>query len=128
MVYEPKFYKCSECDAILECITPQCCDDLMCCGEPMTLLKANEMITLEEKHMPVVKREGNNLTVCIGRVLHPMSKEHSILWVVVKGKYFEQRVNLKKGDDPIAIFEVPERMAVTVYAYCNLHGLWKISV
>ena len=61
MVYEPKFYKCGECDAILEAVTPQCCDELCCCGKPMELLKANEMITLEEKHMPVVKREGNNL-------------------------------------------------------------------
>ncbi len=127
MVYEPKFYKCSVCDAILEAITPQCCDDLMCCGEGMELLKANELIGLEEKHLPVIKREGNNLTVCVGRVLHPMSSEHSILWVEVKSKYLAQRVTFKKGDDPIAIFEVPEKVPVTVYSYCNLHGLWKVS-
>ncbi|MCD8180764.1 MAG: desulfoferrodoxin [Firmicutes bacterium] len=127
MVYEPKFYKCTECDIILEAVTNQCCDDLICCGKPMELLRANELIALEEKHMPVVKREGSNLTVCVGRVLHPMSREHSILWVEVKSKYSEQRVTLKSGDDPIAIFEVPENMPVTIYSYCNLHGLWKIS-
>ena len=127
MVYEPKFYKCKGCEAILEAITPQCCDDLMCCGENMELLKANELVGLDEKHLPVVKREGNNLTVCVGRGLHPMSSEHSILWVEVKSKYLAQRVTFKKGDDPIAIFEVPEKVPVTVYSYCNLHGLWKVS-
>ena len=123
MLYEPKFYKCGVCDAILELITPHCCDDLTCCGKPMELLKANELIALEEKHLPIVKREGNNLTVCVGRVLHPMSKEHSIQWIEVKSKYLEQRITLKKGDDPIATFEVPENVPVTVYSYCNLHGL-----
>ena len=93
--------------------------------KPMELLKANELIALEEKHLPIVKREGNNLTVCVGRVLHPMSKEHSIQWIEVKSKYLEQRITLKKGDDPIATFEVPENVPVTVYSYCNLHGLWK---
>ena len=126
MLYEPKFYKCGVCDAILESITPHCCDDLTCCGKPMELLKANELIALEEKHLPIVKREGNNLTVCVGRVLHPMSKEHSIQWIEVKSKYLEQRITLKKGDDPIATFEVPENVPVTVYSYCNLHGLGNI--
>ena len=127
MVYEPTFYKCSRCGTILESVTPKCCDELMCCGENMELLRANKTTALEEKHMPVVKREGNTLTVCAGRVLHPMSSEHSILWIEVKSKYREQRALLKKGDDPIAIFDVPEKVPVTVYSYCNLHGLWKVS-
>ncbi len=127
MVYEPKFYKCSECEAILESVTPQCCDDLCCCSKPMELMKANEDGEHKEKHLPVVKREGKILTVCVGRVLHPMSGEHSILWIEVKGKYLEQRVILRRGDDPIATFEVPEKMPVTVYSYCSRHGLWKIS-
>ena len=127
MVYEPKFYRCSECGAILEAITPQCCDELCCCGKDMQLLKTNELILLDEKHLPVVKREGDTMTVCAGRVLHPMSSEHSILWIEVKSKYRAQRAILKKGDDPIAIFEVPRDTPVTVYSYCNLHGLWKVS-
>ena len=127
MLYEPKFYKCSKCEAIFEVITPHCCDELLCCGEYVELIKANEGHGLEDKHIPVVKREGDNLTVCVGRVLHPMSKEHNIVWVEVKSKYFEQRETLKKGDDPIAMFQVPEKVPVTVFAYCNIHGLWKIS-
>ncbi len=127
MLYEPKFYKCGECEAIVEAVTPQCCDELTCCGKPMELLRANEMIALEEKHMPVVKREGNTLTVCVGRILHPMSSEHSILWIEIKSKYSEQRITMKRGDDPIAIFETPRNTPVTVYSYCSLHGLWRVS-
>ena len=127
MVYEPKFYKCEKCGSILEAITPQCCDELNCCGKSMDLLRANELVTFEEKHIPVVKRVGKNLTVYVGRVLHPMSEEHSILWVEVKSKYHEQRFTFRKGDDPIAVFEIPENEKVKIYSYCNQHGLWKIS-
>ena len=127
MVYEPKFYKCGKCGALLEAITPQCCDELDCCGKRMSLLKSNELDELAEKHMPVVKRSDGYLTVCAGRVLHPMSGEHSILWIEVKSKYRAERVILKRGEDPIATFVVPENVPVTVYTYCNLHGLWKTS-
>jgi superoxide reductase len=94
----------------------------------MELLKPNQMIALEEKHLPIVKREGNTLTVCVGRVLHPMSREHSILWVEIKSRHGTQRINMKKGDDPIAIFHMNDDGPVSVYAYCNLHGLWKVSM
>ncbi len=128
MVYEPKFYKCPVCGVILEAITPQCCDELTCCGGEMELVRANVSDGLEEKHIPVVKREGDILTVCVGRVLHSMSKEHSIQWIMVKSKYHEQRVNLRSGDDPIAVFDVPRDARAAVYAYCNIHGLWKTAV
>lgn len=127
MLYEPKFYKCSQCEVILEAITPHCCDDLLCCGKPVELMRTNEHAGGEDKHIPVVKREGDTLTVCVGRILHPTTKEHGIAWIEVKSKYLEQRVTLKNGDDPIAIFQVPENVPVTVYAYCNRHGLWKTS-
>ena len=58
MLYEAKFYKCGVCDAILESITPHCCDDLTCCGKPMELLKANELIALEEKHFADSQKGG----------------------------------------------------------------------
>ncbi len=91
----------------------------------MELLKANELIALEEKHLPIVKREGNNLTVCVGRVLHPMSKEHSIQWIEVKSKYLEQRITLKKVTIRLQRLKYRKNVPVTVYSYCNLHGLWK---
>ncbi|MBR0469668.1 MAG: desulfoferrodoxin, partial [Clostridia bacterium] len=37
------------------------------------------------------------------------------------------RVMLNIGDDPVVTFIIPETIPVTVYSYCNLHGLWRIS-
>lgn len=128
MLNEPKFLKCVNCETLVESLNPQCCDEVTCCGEPMELLKPNQLVALEEKHLPVVKREGDMLTVCVGRVLHPMSREHSILWVEIKSRRGVQRINLKKGDDPIVTFHIMDDEPVSVYAYCNLHGLWKVSV
>ncbi len=127
MVYEPKFYRCAECGAILEAITPQCCDELYCCGHETQLMRANELSDLREKHMPIVTRCDKSLTVSVGGTLHPMSSEHSILWIEVKSKYRTRRVMLKKGDDPVVTFKIPINIPVKVYSYCNKHGLWKAT-
>jgi superoxide reductase len=50
------------------------------------------------------------------------------LWVEIKSRHGTQRINMKKGDDPIAIFHMNDDGPVSVYAYCNLHGLWKVSM
>lgn len=125
MIYNSKFYKCVECDTLVEALNPQCCDELVCCGRPMQMVRANTEAALEEKHMPVVKRENGCVTVCVGRVLHPMCREHSILWIELKGKRVCHRVSLKTGDDPIVIFrDVDSNAPYKVYSYCNKHGLW----
>jgi superoxide reductase len=125
LIYGSKFFKCVNCDTLVEALNPQCCDDLVCCGRPMQMLKINADAALEEKHIPVIKRENDCITVCVGRVLHPMCSEHSILWVELKGKYICYRVNLKKGDDPIVTFrEIGSERSYIVYAYCSIHGLW----
>ncbi len=128
MLNEPKFLKCNECGMIVESLSPRCCDELTCCGKPMELLKPNMLISLEEKHLPIVKREGDSVIVCVGRLLHPMSREHNIMWIEAKSRYSRQRVDLKHGDDPIVTFKITDKSPVSVYAYCNLHGLWKSSL
>lgn len=124
-----KFLKCADCDTLVEALSGQCCDELMCCGKPMEILKPNQLIGLEEKHLPVVKIGEGVITACIGRVLHPMSREHSILWVELKGKNISRRIELKKGEDPIATFNVDASDGpFAIYSYCNLHGLWKTDI
>jgi len=124
----PKFFKCSECSTLVEALNPQCCDEMSCCGRPMELIKPNELISLEEKHLPVIKREGDTLTVCIGRVLHPMTREHSIKWIALCGRDYVKRKYLKSGDDPIVTFTISEHEKdLSVYAFCNLHGLWRAA-
>lgn len=120
-----RFFKCVECETLVEALNPQCCDELMCCGKPMLALRADTDDTLAEKHKPVIKRGNGCMTVCVGRILHPMSSEHSILWVEIKGKNECRRVHLKKGGDPIVIFHgIDDCTRYRVYAYCSRHGLW----
>lgn len=129
MIYNPKFFKCVKCKTFVEALNPQCCDELFCCGRPMQLLIANSDAGESEKHIPIIKREKGCITVCIGRVLHPMCREHSILWVELRGKNVCRRVILKKGDDPIVTFhDIDEKLQYRVYSYCNIHGLWCCEV
>ena len=63
--------------------------------------------------------------VKVGDIAHPMTPEHLIEWAAVKtdkGLYFRF---LKAGDPPAAVFTLVDESVEEVYAYCNLHGLWK---
>ena len=62
----------------------------------------------------------------LGSVEHPMVEAHYIEWVSLQTKSGNQRKVLKPGDAPEVCFAISEGDEVeTVYAYCNLHGLWK---
>ena len=79
-----------------------------------------------EKHVPVYRTEGNKVYVTVGEVEHPMLPEHYIEWISLQTKSGNQRKCLKPGDEPKACFALCEGDEVeAVYAYCNLHSLWK---
>ena len=79
-----------------------------------------------EKHVPVVKAEGSQVTVTVGAVEHPMLPEHFIEWIVLETQQGSQIKHLKPGEKPQAVFALAEGdQTVAAYAYCNLHGLWK---
>ena len=55
-----------------------------------------------------------------------MTEEHYIEWVSLKTKFGNQRKALKPGDAPEVSFLIEKDDEVeAVYAYCNLHSLWK---
>jgi len=55
-----------------------------------------------------------------------MMEEHYIEWVSVQIKQGDQREALKPGEVPKICFALCEGDEVeAIYAYCNLHGLWK---
>ncbi len=92
----------------------------------MEEIKANTEEAATEKHIPVFKLEGGVLSVEVGSTLHPMLDAHFIEWIFVRTKNGNQRVQLKPGQEPKAKFAILEGDEVLeVYAYCNLHGLWK---
>ena len=79
-----------------------------------------------EKHIPVYRVEENKVLVTVGAVGHPMLPEHYIEWISLQTKNGNQRKVLKPGDEPAACFAICEGDEVeAVYAYCNLHSLWK---
>ena len=122
-----KFYICEKCGNIVGMIHSSGAP-LVCCGQKMTKLEAGVVEASREKHIPVVNVNGDSVEVIVGSVLHPMSEEHSIEWVYLETDRGGQRKCLKAGDEPKAIFALSGEKPVAVYAYCNLHGLWKIEI
>lgn len=98
----------------------------MCCGQKMTELVPGTSDGAADKHVPVFEVNGNIVTVTVGEVEHPMVDVHYIEWISIQTKQGSQRKVLKPGDAPKACFALCEGDEVeAVYAYCNLHGLWK---
>ncbi|MBQ1481984.1 MAG: desulfoferrodoxin Dfx [Erysipelotrichaceae bacterium] len=120
-----KFYRCKRCGQMVAIVKKKGCP-IMCCGEPMEEIKAGESDGAAEKHVPVYEVRDNKVYVTVGSVEHPMSEEHYIEWIALQTKGGNQRKALKPGDAPKAVFALLENDEVeAVYAYCNLHSLFK---
>ena len=87
-------------------------------------LKVRSVDAAVEKHVPVVKIEGDLVTVTVGEVIHPMVDNHYIEFILIETKNGVQRKNLKPGDEPVATFKLVNDTFIKAYAYCNLHGMW----
>lgn len=116
------FYRCEECGNIVAVIQNGG-GTLTCCGQEMKKLKANTTDASKEKHVPEIVKEGGELTVKVGSVLHPSLPEHYIQWIALATEDKVWLTYLKPGMNPVAVF--PEAESGSVYEYCNLHGLWK---
>ena len=120
-----EFYICEHCGNIVEMIHDSGVP-IMCCGQKMTRLEPGTTDAAVEKHVPVFKTDGSKVSVQIGEVIHPMVEEHFIQWIAIETKKGTQRKTLKAGDEPKATFALTDDdELIAVYAYCNLHGLWK---
>ena len=122
-----KFYICEHCGNIVGMIHSAGVP-LMCCGQKMTKLEAGVVEASHEKHIPVVTVEGNTVRVNVGSVTHPMSEEHHIAWVYLQTNRGGQRKCLDVTGAPEVTFALADETPVAVYAYCNLHGLWKADI
>ena len=80
----------------------------------------------QEKHVPVVTKKCKTVKVDVGSVMHPMSEAHLIEWIALETEQGYQMKNLTAQSVPSVTFTLADGdKAVAVYAYCNLHGLWK---
>ena len=127
MCNKNKFYICEHCGNIVGMINDSGAP-LVCCGQKMKKLEAGVVEASHEKHIPVVTVNGDTVTVTVGSVEHPMAAEHSILWVYLETERGGQRKCLEVGKAPTVTFALAGEKPVAVYAYCNLHGLWKADV
>ena len=122
---EQKFYVCKHCGKIIA-VVKESGVPVMCCGQKMTEIVPGSVDAAAEKHVPVWKVEGNTVKVKVGEVAHPMLPEHYIEWVSLQSKCGNQRKQLRPGDAPEVSFALTDGDEVeAVYAYCNLHSLWK---
>ena len=123
MAERMEIYKCEACGNIVEVLHGGK-GDLACCGQPMKLFKENTVDAAKEKHVPVVKKTADGVTVKVGEVAHPMEEKHHIEWIeiIADGSVYRQFLN--PGDAPEATFNVTADQ-VTAREYCTLHGLWK---
>jgi superoxide reductase len=123
-----KFYICKHCGNIIGMIHSSGVK-VKCCGEDMVELVPNTSDGAKEKHVPVVEVNGNEVTVKVGSVAHPMEAEHYIMWIYIQTAQGGQRKSLNPGDKPEAKFALVEGdKMIAAFAYCNKHGLWKADV
>ncbi|MBQ8273276.1 MAG: desulfoferrodoxin [Bacteroidaceae bacterium] len=121
-----KFYKCSVCGNVIVKMVDSGVP-VVCCGKKMEELVANTVDASQEKHVPVVTTlEDGRLRIEVGSVHHPMMPEHYIAFIYVETDKGGIRIDLK--DEPVAEVCTCGAKPLTVYEYCNLHGLWKTEL
>ena len=136
-------YQCPDCGYIVEVVNPgspelicsgeafaatcvEVAAGLECCGKKMIKLEPNTVEASQEKHLPVAEwLATGQVAVKVGEAAHPMTSEHWIRWIWAVADGQVQRVELEPEQSPEAVFNVKGAGEVALYAYCNLHGLWK---
>jgi len=124
---ECNFLRCKHCGNLVAMIH-QSGVPVICCGEPMEELRANTVEASREKHIPVVSQDQHKVTITVGSIDHPMLQEHYIEWICLEKEMGFELKYLEPGQPPKVVFEFGEDNLIAVYAYCNLHGLWKKEI
>lgn len=121
-----EMYRCEICGNLVQVILAGG-GELVCCGQPMTLLKPN---TIEdaalEKHIPVYIQHENGVEIQVGSVLHPMNDNHYIMFIesISEDRNRMKLQYLHPGQEAKMLLE--EKLGKEkALEFCNLHGLWE---
>ena len=123
----PDFYRCDMCGNIVWLIR-DASSPLFCCGEPMRRLFPDESDGDADKHVPDVTLSPGSVRIRIGSEPHPSGAAHHIEWIALltdTGLYFRE---IPAGAAPETVLTGDFGKPAAVYAYCNLHGLWKTKL
>lgn len=119
-----EIYKCEACGNMVLTVDGGA-GDLVCCGENMILMKENTVDAALEKHVPVIEKDGDTVTVKVGSVAHPMEEKHYIKWIELSIGGNTLIKQLQPGDTPEATFCICGLSGeLKAREYCNLHGVW----
>ncbi len=125
---ELKFYRCPVCGNVVvklkDAKTP-----LTCCGKQMQRLIVKTEDSLG-KHVPDLECYDRIMRVKVGDLTHPMIDKHRIEWVTFQTNFGFQVHYFKDGEYPKTDFylALAGEKPVAIYAYCNLHGLYKYEI
>ena len=120
-----RFFRCPHCGNIVAKVHDSGVP-VICCGEPVVEIIPSTTDASTEKHIPVYTVENNIVKVNVGSIEHPMGEDHYIEWISLQTSAGNQRKFLKPGDKPEVSFALCDGEEIeAVFAYCNLHSLWK---
>jgi len=123
MTEQKQIYKCNICGNIVEVLHVGA-GQLVCCGQPMELLKEKTEDVGQEKHVPIIEKKETWIKVKVGNIPHPMEEKHYIQWIELIADDKVYRSFLAPGNVPETVFSITAQK-VSAREYCNLHGLWK---
>ena len=124
-----KFYKCEGCGNFITFLNEKSGCTPKCCGETMNEVIPNTTDAANEKHVPVIEKNGNIVKVTVGSVEHPMVEKHYIQYrnyavyidgekqdvVVPRSERFVHNGWKKiKSEDPYFVVEMEKRKISTI--------------
>lgn len=122
-----EIYKCNVCGNVVEVINSGV-GQLVCCSLPMELLSEHKNDDeFQEKHVPIVTLEGENKTIRVGSIPHPMEEKHYIMFIeaISPDKKYLKRKYLYPNDEPkMELKHSCSYDDFTARELCNIHGLW----
>lgn len=119
-----RFFRCAKCGDIAVKVV-DCGCGLTCCGSEMEELVPNTVDAAREKHVPVIERDGQTVTVKVSEVEHPMAEDHYIQFIALHTTRGTQVMRLRPGDKPQATFALADDAEpIEAFEHCNKHGLW----
>ena len=124
MTEQCEIYRCNVCSNIVM-VMHGGAGELVCCGELMEKLEEKTQEEMFEKHLPVIKENGEKY-IQVGETRHPMTQEHHIQWIEVQTDNQKMIKFLDIESEPVFMIKSNEKI-LSAREYCNIHGLWKGS-